>query len=313
MSSSLFQEALIVTVLASTLRGSTPLLLAALGETYGESSGILNLGIEGMMVAGAFSSFLVGLQTDMVSMGFLAAAVTGACLGGITGFLVIGLRLNQIVVGLGMTLFVSSFSNLLHRVIIGNQFPILWGAGLTSEIPVLSQIPFIGQALFNQHWLVYVTLVLVPALYFILYKTSPGLRIRAVGQTPRAADASGVNVHRIRYFTIVLAGVLASTGGAFLAIGDLAFFVPGMVQGRGYIAIVIVMLGKWNPVKVFFGSLLFGFALSLTSALQVVGVNVSPDFILTMPYLVVLVTLISIAKSTSLPAALCIPYKRGDI
>ncbi len=313
MSSSWFQEALIITVLASTLRGAIPMLLAALGETYGESSGILNLGIEGMMVAGAFSSFLMGVQTNIVPFGFLAAAIVGAVLGIITGLFVISLRLNQIVVGLGMTLFVNSFCNLLHRVIFGNQFPILWGAGLTSEIPVLSKIPIFGQSFFNQHWLVYITLALVPTLYYLLFKTRLGLRIRAVGQKPWAADASGVNVYRIRYFTITLAGILASTGGAFLAIGDLAFFVPGMVQGRGYMAIVIVMLGQWNPVRVFFGSLLFGFALSLTSALQVVGVKVGPDFILTMPYLVVILTLIVVAKSTSLPAALCIPYRRGEM
>ncbi|MBW1695739.1 MAG: ABC transporter permease [Deltaproteobacteria bacterium] len=307
---SLFQEALIVTVLASTLRGCTPMLLAALGETYGESSGILNLGIEGMMVAGAFSSFWAGLQTDMVPFGFFAAAITGAGLGLITGVLVVSLGLNQIVVGLGMTIFVTSLCNLLHRVVFGNQFPMLWGAGLTCPVPILSEISVIGPALFNQHWLVYITLALVPLLYFILYRTRLGLRIRAVGREPRAADASGVNVFLIRYLAIILAGVLASTGGAFLAIGDLAFFVPGMIQGRGYIAIVIVMLGQWNPVKVFLGSLLFGFAMSLTSALQVVGVKINPDFILTMPYLVVIVTLIVIAKSTSLPSALCIPYRR---
>jgi ABC-type uncharacterized transport system permease subunit len=308
----LFQEALLVAVFASTLRGSMPMLLAALGETYAESAGILNLGIEGMMVAGAFASFLVGLQTNMVPLGFLGAVIIGAVLGGITGFLVIRLRLNQIVVGLGMTIFTSAFCNLLHRIIFGSQFPMLWGAGMTTEIPVLSKIPIIGQPLFNQHWLVYVTFALIPALYFLLYRTSLGLRIRAVGETPRAADASGVNVYGIRYFAIIFAGVLASTGGAFPAIGDLAFFVPDMVQGRGYIAIVVVMLGKWNPIKVFLGSLLFGFALSLTSALQVAGVKISPDFILTMPYIVVILTLIMIAKSTSLPAALCVPYKRGE-
>jgi len=307
-----FQEALIITVLASTLRGSMPMLLAALGETYAESAGILNLGIEGMMVAGAFTSFLVGLQTNIVPLGFLGAAIIGAVLGVITGFMVISLRLNQIVVGLGMTIFTSAFCNLLHRIVFGSQFPMLWGAGMTTEIPVLSKLPIIGQPLFNQHWLVYVTLALVPVLYFLLYRTSLGLRIRAVGETPWAADASGVNVYGIRYFTIILAGVLASTGGAFLSIGDLAFFVPGMVQGRGYIAIVVVMLGKWNPIKVFLGSLLFGLALSLTSALQLAGLKISPDFILTMPYLVVILTLIIIAKSTSLPAAFCIPYKRGE-
>ncbi len=309
---SLFQEALIVTVLASTLRGSAPMLLAALGETFAESAGILNLGIEGMMVAGAFFSFYVGLQTGFVLLGFVAAALVGALLGLVVGVLVIRLRVNQVVVGLGVTIFTHASCSLLHRVIFGNQFPILWGAGATVEIPVLSRIPYIGQPLFNQHWLLYVTLLLVPAFYFVLYKTRFGLRVRAAGETPWAADASGVDVLRTRFFAIIPAGALAALGGAFLAVGDLAFFVPDMIQGRGYIAIVIVMLGQWNPVKVFFGSLLFGFALSLTSALQVAGVEVSPDFILTLPYLVVILSLIIIARSTSLPAALCIPYKRGQ-
>jgi simple sugar transport system permease protein len=308
----LFQEALIVAVFASTLRGSMPMLLAALGETYGEASGILNLGIEGLMIAGAFSSFLVGLNTDIIPLGFLTAAIVGASLGLLIGFFTITLGVNQIVVGLAITIFSHGACSFLHRVIFGNQFPILFGAGATTQIPLLSKVPVIGPALFDQHWLLYVTLILVPILYYVLFKTRLGLRIRAVGETPWAADVSGVNVYRIRYFAIILAGILGSLGGAFLAVGDLAFFVPNMVHGRGFIAIVVVMLGKWNPIKVLFGALLFGFALSLTSALQVIGVQISPDFILMLPYFVVILTLFLIARTTSLPAALCIPYERGE-
>ena len=145
-----------------------------------------------------------------------------------------------------------------------------------------------------------------------MYKTSFGLRVRAVGETPWAADASGVNVYRTRYYTIMLGGLLAGLGGAFLALGDLAFFVPNMIMGRGYIAIVVVMLGKWNPAKVFLGGLLFGLALALTSALQITGIKISPDFILMTPYLVVIAALVIFARSTNLPAALCIPYERGQ-
>ena len=196
-------------------------------------------------------------------------------------------------------------------MIFGNQFPILFGAGDTNAIPLLARIPFIGQGLFNQHWLVYVTFLLVPAFYGLMYKTRFGLRVRAVGESPWAADSSGVNVNRIRYCAILTGGLMASLGGAFLALGDLAFFVPDMIMGRGYIAIVVVMMGKWNPAKVCLGAMLFGFALALTSALQVAGINVSPDFILMTPYLVVIVALLLFARSTSLPSSLCIPYKRG--
>lgn len=307
----ILQSALITTIIASTIRGTTPILLAALGEAYVERSGQLNLGIEGMMVAGAFSSFAVGIALNSLFYGFLAAAAVGLTLGLVFGILTITLRVNQIVVGLGLTIFAHGMSSFLHRVIFGNQFPILFGAGGTSEIPILSGMPIIGQAFFNQHWLVYLTFLLVPLLYGLMYQTRFGLRVRAVGETPWAADASGVNVFRIRYYTILFGGFMASLGGAFLALGDLAFFVPDMNMGRGYIAIVVVMLGKWNPVKVCWGGLLFGFALALTSALQVAGINISPDFILMMPYLVVIVALLLFNRSTNLPSSLCIPYKRG--
>ena len=304
--------ALITTIIASTIRGTTPILLAAFGEAYVERSGLLNLGIEGMMVAGAFSSFAVGLELNSLFYGFMTALVVGLTLGLVFGILTITLRVNQIVVGLGLTIFAHSMSSFLHRVIFGNQFPILHGAGETNEIPFLSGIPIIGQAFFNQHWLVYLTFALVPALYVLMYQTRFGLRVRAVGETPWAADASGVNVYRIRYYTILFGGLMASLGGAFMALGDLAFFVPDMNMGRGYIAIVVVMLGKWNPIKVCWGALLFGFALALTSALQVAGINISPDLILMIPYLVVIVALLLFTKSTDLPSSLCIPYKRGE-
>lgn len=302
--------ALITAIIASTIRGTTPILLAALGEAYVERSGQLNLGIEGMMVAGAFSSFAVGLKLNGLFYGFLTAAVVGLTLGLVFGILTITLRVNQIVVGLGLTIFAHSMSSFLHRVIFGNQFPILFGAGGTNEIPLISRIPVIGPAFFNQHWLVYLTFALVPALYVLMYQTRFGLRVRAVGETPWAADAAGVNVYHIRYYTILFGGLMASLGGAFMALGDLAFFVPDMNMGRGYIAIVVVMLGKWNPIKVCWGGLLFGFALALTSALQVAGINISPDFILMMPYLVVIVALLLFTRSTNLPSSLCIPYKR---
>lgn len=309
---SLMDSALIVAVIASTLRGTAPILLAALGETYVERAGLLNLGIEGMMVAGAFSSFLVGLKMDNLMLGFLTAGLVGIFFGLVFGLMTITLKVNQIVVGLGLTIFLHSGCSFLHRVIFGNQFPMLFGAGGTNEIPFLSKIPLIGQPVFNQHWLLYVAFLMIPVLYFIMYKTSLGLRVRSVGEAPWAADASGVNVFRMRYFTTALGGLLAGLGGAFLSLGDLSFFVPDMVQGRGYIAIVVVMLGKWNPVKVGLGAILFGFALSLTSALQIVGVKISPDFILMTPYLVVIAALVIFARSTNLPAALCIPYERGQ-
>ena len=306
----IFDSALIAAIMASTLSGTTPILMAALGEAYVERSGLLNLGIEGMMVAGAFSSFAVAVTFDSILYGFLTAAATGLTLAMVFGILTIALRVNQIVVGLGLTIFAHSMSSFLHRVIFGNRFPILFGAGETSEIPVLSGIPFIGQAFFNQHWMVYLAFGMVPILYALMYKTRFGLRVRAVGETPGAADAAGVSVHRVRFYTILFGGVMAALGGAFMSLGELAFFVPDMIMGRGYIAIVVVMLGKWNPLAVCWGALLFGFALALTSALQVAGIDISPDFILMLPYLAVIAALILFARSAELPSSLGIPYER---
>ncbi|CAB1085320.1 hypothetical protein D1AOALGA4SA_12808 [Olavius algarvensis Delta 1 endosymbiont] len=303
--------ALITTIIASTIRGTTPILLAALGDAYVERSGQLNLGIEGMMVAGAFSSFAAGLELNSLFYGYMAAVAVGLTLGLVFGILTVTLGVNQIVVGLGLTIFAHSMSSFLHRVIFGNQFPILFGAGGTYEIAYLSRIPILGPAIFNQHWLVYLTFALVPFLYVVMYQTRFGLRVRAIGETPWAADAAGVSVHRIRYGAILLGGLMASLGGAYMALGDLAFFVPDMIMGRGYIAIVVVMLGKWNPVKVCWGALLFGFALALTSALQVAGINVSPDFILMIPYLLVIAALLIFTRATDLPSALGRPYRRG--
>ena len=306
----IIESTLVTALFASTIRGTTPILLAALGETYAERSGLLNLGIEGMMVAGALSSFMMALKINSLWSGFACAAVVGLILALVFGFLTISLGVNQIVVGLGLTIFSHSMCSFLHRVIFGNQFPILYEAGQAIEVPLLARLPVIGPAFFSQHWLVYLTFLSVPIMYILMYKTRFGLRVRAVGEAPRAADACGVNVARTRYYSILLGGFLASLGGAYMAIGDLAFFVPDMIMGRGYIAIVVVMLGKWNPVRVCFGGLLFGFALALTSALQVVGVNISPDLILMVPYLVVILTLLLFARSTNLPSELCMPYRR---
>ena len=306
----IIESTLVAALFASTIRGTTPILLAALGEAYAERSGLLNLGIEGMMVAGALSSFMMALKMNSLWSGFACAAVVGLILALIFGFLTITLSVNQIVVGLGLTIFSHSMCSFLHRVIFGNQFPILYDAGKVIEVPFLARLPVIGQAFFSQHWLVYLTFLSVPIMYILMYKTRFGLRVRAVGEAPQAADACGVNVARTRYYSILLGGFLAGLGGAYMAIGDLAFFVPDMIMGRGYIAIVVVMLGKWNPVRVCLGALLFGFSLASTSALQVVGVNISPDFILMVPYLVVILTLLLFARSTNLPSALCTPYQR---
>lgn len=303
--------AFITVLLGSGLRASIPLLLAALGEAYNEKSGLLNLGIEGVMLGGALSGFVVSLNTGNVFLGFVGGLLSGLLSGLIFAFLVVTMRLNQVVVGIGVTIFASGLTSFLFRYFYGSSFPTLELGNKTLKIPVLSQIPVLGEALFNQHVVVYVALVLVPVLHWVLTRTSFGLNVKAAGETPFAADASGVSVTRIRYLASILAGGLAGLGGAFLSIGDLSFFVPGMTYGIGFIAIAIAMLGKWMPYRVFIGAWLFGLVQSLAVGLQIIAVPIRPEFILMLPYIGVIVALVFLARNAKLPAALALPYERG--
>ncbi|MBN2324158.1 MAG: ABC transporter permease [Spirochaetes bacterium] len=305
----LFSEPFFVVLLGGTLTASTPIILAAIGENFVESGGVLNLGLEGMMLLGAFCSFIAALLTENIYIGLLAGMGAGVILGIFFGFLVIHLRINQIVAGLGVEIFVIGLTSLLHRVLFGSEFPVVADITAKTPIPFLSTVPYIN-SIFNQHVVTYISWALLPIAWWVLYKTNFGLNVRAVGENPVAADAHGVNVYRTRYMTLIFEGVLAGLGGAFLSICDLAFFVFHMTQGRGFIAIAIVMLAKWNPSKLFYGAFLFGVCHSLTFGLQILGLDVPREFILMLPYVAVILLLCILARNTKLPGAFCLPYER---
>lgn len=304
-------QAFVTEVLRSGMIAAVPLLLAALGETFAERAGLLNLGIEGMMLIGAFGGFYVALNTESALAGLVAGLVIGLTLGWLFGFLAISLRVDQILIGLGITIFADGLTGFLFRDFYGRRFPTLKVSLKKVSIPLLSDIPVIGPSFFNQQIMVYLTWGLVIILGFVLARTRFGLDIRAVGEDPFAADAAGVNVFRVRYLAIMIGGAMAGLGGAFLSVGDLNFFVPGVTVGQGFIAIAIAMLGKWEPNRVFVGALLFGILRSLSTGLQIVGVQVRPEFVLMLPYLGIIAALVVLAGRTSLPAALAIPYERG--
>jgi ABC-type uncharacterized transport system permease subunit len=305
----LFSEPFFVVLLGGTLTASTPIILAAIGEDFVESGGILNLGLEGMLLLGAFCSFIAALITGNIYIGLLAGMGAGVALGVFFGFLVIHLRINQIVAGLGVEIFVIGITSLLYRVLFGSEFPVVADITAKTPIPFLSTVPYIN-SIFNQHIVTYISWVLLPIAWWVLYKTNFGLNVRAVGENPVAADAHGINVYRTRYMTLIFEGVLAGLGGAFLSICDLAFFVFHMTQGRGFIAIAIVMLAKWNPSKLFYGAFLFGVCHSLTFGLQILGLDVPREFILMLPYVAVILLLCILARNTRLPGAFCLPYER---
>lgn len=301
----------ITALLGSGLIAAVPLLLAALGETFTERAGLLNLGLEGMMLLGAFTGFYVALNSESTWMGLLAGTWMGLLLGLLFGWLTISLGVDQVIVGLGLTIFAGGITGFLFRDLFGQRFPTLPVASKRLAIPVLSDIPVAGPVLFNQQALVYLAWLLVIVFAFVLSRTRFGLEVRAVGENPFAADAAGVNVFRTRYLAVMIGGTMAGLGGAFLSVGDLNFFVPGMTVGQGFIAIAIAMLGKWRPYRVLVGAVLFGSLRSLSNGLQIIGVDIRPEFVLMLPYVGVMVALVFLAGRSSLPAALGVPYERG--
>jgi ABC-type uncharacterized transport system permease subunit len=298
-------------MLAAGLVAAAPLVMAALGEAVGEKSGLLNLGIEGMMLCGAFFGFYAAYLTGSAVWGVLAGIGAGFALGLLFAFLTVSLRVDQVLVGLAITIFGGGLTAFLYRDIFGGQNPSLSIDTPRLAIPLLSRIPILGDAVFNQRALFYLAFVLVPVFALLLTRTRFGLQLRAVGEHPFAADASGVDVARTRYIAALIASAMAGLAGAFLSVADLKIFQVGMTVGTGFIALALTMVGGWNPYRILLASVLFGLLRSLGNGLQILGINVRTEFITMLPYIGIMVALALLAGRTSLPAALGVPYTRG--
>ncbi|HEU5434186.1 MAG TPA: ABC transporter permease [Thermomicrobiales bacterium] len=298
-------------MLSAGLVAAVPLVVAALGEAVGERAGLLNLGIEGMMLAGAFFGFLAAYQTESAVAGMAAGIVAGMALGLLFGFLTITLRVDQVIVGLAITIFGGGLTAFLYRDVFAGQNPSAEVATLTITIPVLSDIPIVGPAVFQGQLLFYLAYACVPVFAFLLARTRFGLNVRAVGENPFAADAAGVSVTRVRYAAILIAGGMAGAAGAFLSVADLKIFQVGMTVGMGFIALALTMVGGWNPWRILIAAVLFGMLRSLGNGLQILGIDIRTEFITMLPYLGVMLALVLLAGRTALPAALGIPYARG--
>jgi simple sugar transport system permease protein len=298
-------------MLAAGLVAAVPLVVAALGEAVGEKSGLLNLGIEGMMLSGAFFGFYAAYQSGGAVWGVLAGIAAGAVLGLLFAILTVSLRVDQVLVGLAITIFGAGMTAFLYRDIFGGQNPSLSVDTPRIPLPLLSRIPIVGDALFNQNLLFYLAYALVPLFAFLLARTRFGLQVRAVGEHPFAADAAGVDVARTRYFAALIAGSMAGLAGAFLSVADLKIFQVGMTVGTGFIALALTMVGGWNPYRILLASLLFGLLRSLGNGLQILGIDIRAEFVTMLPYIGIMVALALLAGRTSLPAALGIPYARG--
>lgn len=308
----MFTQEFMLKLLATAIHMSTPILFAALGEVFAERSGVLNLGLEGVMLIGAFTGFWIAYLLDNLYLGMLFSLIAGALMGLLIAFFVITLRKDQIVTGVGIWILGLGLSSLLFRVAFPSfkAYPRI-SVFKTIKIPFLSEIPFLGKILFEQNVLVYVAFLSVLLCSFVLNKTTFGLKVRAVGENPKAADSLGVNVYRIRYTTVILGSALAGFGGASLSIGSLGTFVDNLIAGRGFIAIAVVIFGRWNPYGVLFGALLFGTMDSIQISFQALGMAIPYQFLLMLPYVAtILALLMLIKKKVAAPAALCIPYER---
>lgn len=303
----------IVGLLAATLRMATPIILAALGEIITERSGILNLGVEGMMLMGAIAGFIGAYFTGNPWIGFLLAIFVGGLMGLLMGFFSITLSINQVLAGIGIYFAGWGLSSLIYRFTFGAATVTPTISGIDPiPIPLLSQIPVVGEILFTQDALVYLMIILTILTAVVLFRTTLGLKIRAVGENPKAADTVGTNVFSIRYLCIVVGGMLAALGGAYLTVAHLKLFWENMTVGRGFIAIAIVYFGKWHPYRTLMGGLLFGFAYALQIRLQAMELPFPHQFLLALPYILVIVILVLVARRAIGPASLATPYRRGE-
>jgi ABC-type uncharacterized transport system permease subunit len=304
----------VVTMLATAVTAGTPILFAALGETLTEKSGILNLGVEGMMLVGAVTGFMVNVSTQNPWLGVIASLIAGGLMAFIHAFLCITLRANQVVSGLALTIFGQGLSGFLGKSMIGIPAPASFKA---FDILFLSDIPFIGPILFRQDALVYLSYVLAIFFAIIIYKTRWGLNLNAVGENPAAADAVGINVFRTRYIYVILGGMLAGLGGAYLSLAYAPSWLENMTAGRGWIAVALVIFATWNPVKCLAGSYIFGGVDALGFRIQTKGIDISPFFLQMLPYICTILVLILVNRETktrrvSTPGALGLPYDREE-
>ncbi|MCB0195800.1 MAG: ABC transporter permease [Anaerolineae bacterium] len=312
--------AILVGIIHSGIRLATPYLYAAIGETFAQRSGVLNLGVEGIMLMGAFSGFYVAFVTGNLLLGVLAAALVGALMGLVMAFISVTLNAEQGISGIGLYLFGLGASSLLFKTLLGTvegvdgfselQF-CLASIGIDSAF-CLSEIPVIGEIFLTHSVMVYGAFALVPLAWWVLNKTTWGLSIRAVGQNPQAADSLGVSVARVRYMTVTFGGLLAGIAGASLSISLLNIFQEGMTNGQGFIAVALVYFGSWTPVGVLLGALLFSLVNALQLWVQVLGLNIPSDVAVMMPYLLTILALAFPFKRALQPSALTKPFERGE-
>jgi len=306
----IFKLPVVIGILFSAIRLATPYLYATMGEMFAQRSGVLNLGVDGIMLVGAYAAFFVVLNTGNLWLGVTAAAVVGLLMGLLMAFISVTLQAEQGISGIGLYMFGLGLSSLLFKVTIGTVKTI---SGFRPvKIPLLGDIPVVGQILFQHSLPVYGAFLLVPLAWWVLERTTWGLKIKAVGQNPAAADSLGVSVIGVRYLCVCLGAVLAGIAGASLSIALTNLFQENLTAGLGFIAVALVYFGGWRPLGILAGTLLFSFVNALQLWMQVLGVKIPSDVAVMLPYILTIAVLAVMVNRARQPAALNKPFERGE-
>jgi general nucleoside transport system permease protein len=316
MNSQFLNSAFWITWLAAGIRLSGPVLMAATGEIFAERSGVLNVGIEGTILLGALASFLVSqvvtAHAATLILGMLAAAAAGLLVNIFLAWMYVTVRASQVVVGLVFNVLALGIASTVYRLALGESaVPQSVPMFQPLHIPILSDIPLIGPIVFSQTLPLYLTLALVAAAQFFLFRTKSGLALRASGENPRAADAAGISVPRMRYAGVLISGALAGMAGGYLVLAQVGIFRESMVAGQGFIALGIVIFGRWSPWKAAAAALVFGACDALQFSLQLSGGGVPPQLLLSLPYVVTILAISGLfGGRTVRPAALMQTYSK---
>lgn len=302
-----------VSFLAASIRLGTPILIAALGGVYMARSGVVNIGIEGTMLFGALAGMMGSFFLGSPVAGSLVAMLVGALIGLLFAYLVVTIGADQIVMGMAINLLALGMTTFLFRAIFVSGIPSQAASYTAVQIPFLSTIPLVGSLLFSHPPLVYLAYVLVPLAGWVLYKTPYGLRVRAVGEFPKAVDTLGISVFKLRYSTLIVGGMLSGLAGSYLSISELNMFTENMTAGKGFVALAAVIFGRWTPVGAMLAALLFGGMQAFQMRMQIMGTDIPFQFFLMLPYVVTVVVLTGFVGKATPPAASTKPYKREKI
>ncbi len=308
-----FNIGFFVSLLAAAVRLSAPILLASLGQIFTQRAGVLNLNVEGTMVLCSMVAFSVTYVSGSLLVGTMLAVLAGILWSMLFGYFAVTLRTNQVIAGIGLNIFSVGVASYLYRVFFGvRSLPPQIDPYSAVALPVLSDLPVIGPMFFQHNALVYLAYALVPLTWWLMQRTTYGLRVKVVGEHPRAADTKGIRVGVIRYSAIMLGGAFAGLAGAFMSTAYMNLFTESLVGGRGFMAVAVVIFARFNPVYAMLGALLFGFSSALQMRLQAIGVDLANQLLLMLPYAMTIIALISTSRRAHMPAAFTRPYSRME-